>query len=56
MPFCSECKKAREVEHLNQNECLTSLQFSEIVGKSQKEWIEQAWYGKVGNISIIKPA
>jgi hypothetical protein len=40
MPFCSECKKARKIEHLNQNEILTTLSFSEIVGRSQKEWIE----------------
>jgi len=42
MPFCPECEKARKIEHLNQNKILTTLPFSEIVGKSQKEWIEQA--------------
>lgn len=42
MPFCSICKRARRVEHLNQNEYLTFLKFSEIVGKEQLEWIKES--------------
>ncbi len=45
IPFRLKCEIARKVEHLNQNEYLTSqkyfLPFSEIVGKSQKKWIEE---------------
>ncbi len=41
MLFGSICKRARRVEHLNQNEYLTFLKFSEIVGNTQLEWIKE---------------
>ncbi len=41
MPFC--LADARKVEHLNQNEYLTCLKFSEIVGETQINWL-QSWY------------